>query len=984
MRIAILTPLFFLLTAAASGATLRIPSAEGPLTIDGRVDEGIWAQAVVLPFQGREFGNPFPAGGEMRAVVRRGYVCLSARLPESGRIVAQSTGRDPVWWREDLVVWTFRFQSSEGGNKSLILMVNPLGAYSVNPGGSHSDPQQGVEASASVGPEGWSVEAAIPVTRLASIGFVTAERIRVPRPDAPELRWHWPGVNDPLPFELPSSSSSPQPPTVVEKDWRTPAPSALPPPTDPLLVDLASVPCQVWTVDRRKNLGVQEMWEKDLRSRVTEAALAERSAWQQVGTVKDWEAFRGQRLMALKNSLGPFPERTPLHAAVTRRFDYGDGFILEDVVFESRPGLVVTANLYLPAKSAGPMPAIIVVHSHHAPKVQSELQDMGMTWARSGVAVLIMDQLGAGERLQSQPWPRESYYSRYDLGIQLYLAGESLIKWMAWDLMRGVDLLLERPEVDPKRIVLLGSVAGGGDPAALTAALDNRIAAVLPFNFGEAGPEEHYTEGPRGYDFETADPGWGEWESTRCLRQSIAGQFFPWMICASVAPRPFVYSFEVSWPNGVEKEPAWARYRRVFDLYAEPNRLAEVHGFGPFPGPGECTNVGVYLRKQIYPILARWLDFPVPSEEYHNVRPDADLMCMTPEVAAERRPKTASEIAYQMAAAHLTAARASFTALSPADRLQRLRTSLAAKLGDIEPPVRAQGRTLWTKSFRAFAVEGVELAMSPGLPVPVLLLKPESHSSGRFPVVLALAQGGKDHFLVERGAELATLLKQGSAVCLADVLGTGEVEPSSSLTSLNATELMLGNTALGTRLKDARAVLRYLSGRNDIEPQHVVLWGDSFAAANPRDLILDQSALLEPGRQHPGPQAIEQAQPVGGLLALLTALYEDNVGAVAARGGLVSFLSVLKDRFCYVPQDIVVPGILDRGDIPDVVAALSPRAVLLEGLVDGRNRLLSSAELEEEFREARAAYRDTPSNLTVLERTTESTFASWMVHQAAQ
>jgi hypothetical protein len=242
------------------------------------------------------------------------------------------------------------------------------------------------------------------------------------------------------------------------------------------------------------------------------------------------------------------------------------------------------------------VPAIIVVHSHHAPKIQSELQDMGMTWARSGAAVLIMDQLGAGERLQSQPWPRESYYSRYNLGLQLYLAGESLIKWMVWDLMRGIDLLLERPEVDPNRIVLLGSVAGGGDPAAVTGALDDRLAAVLPFNFGEAGPEEHYTEGPRGYDFETADPGWGEWESTRCLRQSIAGQFFPWMICASVAPRGFVYSFEVSWPNGVEKEPAWTRYEKVFDLYGQRDHLAEVHGFGPFPGPGECTNVGTYLR----------------------------------------------------------------------------------------------------------------------------------------------------------------------------------------------------------------------------------------------------------------------------------------------------------------------------------------------------------------------------------------------------
>jgi hypothetical protein len=249
---------------------------------------------------------------------------------------------------------------------------------------------------------------------------------------------------------------------------------------------------------------------------------------------------------------------------------------------------------------------------------------------------------------------------------------------------------------------------------------------------------------------------------------------------------------------------------------------------------------------------------------------------------------------------------------------------------------------------------------------------------------LALAQAGKERFLVERSAELATLLKQGTAVCLADVLGTGESAPSTSPTDLAATELMLGNTALGARLKDARAVLRYLSGRKDLDPQRVVLWGDSFAAVNPRDLLLDQSLLLEPGRQEPGPQAIHQAQPVGPLLALLTALYEDKVQAVAARGGLASFLSVLNDRFCYMPQDIVVPGILESADIADVVAALSPRAVLLESLVDGRNRLLSPSELETELGVARAAYRDTPSSLTAREQTEGSDLAAWLARQALQ
>lgn len=96
-----------------------------------RPDETIWTEAAVLPLQPAEVGTPFPAAGEMRVVVRRGYLCLSARVPETGRIVAKSTGRDPRWVREDQVVWRFRYNLPVGGHRLLTLIVNPLGAYSV-------------------------------------------------------------------------------------------------------------------------------------------------------------------------------------------------------------------------------------------------------------------------------------------------------------------------------------------------------------------------------------------------------------------------------------------------------------------------------------------------------------------------------------------------------------------------------------------------------------------------------------------------------------------------------------------------------------------------------------------------------------------------------------------------------------------------------------------------------------------------------------
>lgn len=938
--------LFFLLSSAAQTAPLKIPSATGPLTVDGVPNEPIWNQAITLPFREPSFGPVFANGGEARILLRDGYVCVSARLPEPDRIVARSTGANPVWWREDLAVWEFRTRAPKGGNRQFSLSVNPLGAWRVEFSGSPGTAESAMVAARIIQGE-WTVEAAIDARELAEIGFLSAERVRVPRPQTPELRWIWPGTNDRAAFQMPPGSTRRAPMHRPVRLGGIAAPIPEPPASasGSLAKELAAVPNKVWSEEEHKRLGVAQMMEKKLRARMAAVAADERREWEKVRTLSDWEAFRDRRLGALKSSLGPFPERTPLRSAVTRRADLGYGFVLENVVYESRPGLLVTANLYLPSKISGPVPAIVVVHSHHAPKVQIELQDMGMTWARNGTAVLIMDQLGAGERLQSQPWPRESYHSRYALGIQLYLAGESLMKWMAWDLMRGIDMLLERDFIDPKRIVMLGAVAGGGDPAAVTAALDDRIAAVIPFNFGEAGPEEHYTEGPRLYDFDTAYPGYGEWETTRNLNRSISGQFFPWFICASVAPRAFLYSFEIAWPNGVEKQPPWKRYRKVFELYGKADRLAEVDGFGRFPGPGECTNVGVYLRKKIYPILERWLGIAVPPAEFRKTLPESELMCLTPELAAERNPKTAAELAGVIGRQRLEASRARFAGLPAAERLSRVRTAVREKLGDIDPPVQPAAKVVWSKAWPGVSVEAAAIDTEAGITIPLLLLKPE-RAAGRHPVVVALSQQGKAEFLSRRADEIGALLKAGVSVCLPDVRGTGEAAWTSgrgtSAMTLAANEMMLGNTMLAGQIKDVRAVLAWLSARADVDRARVALWGESFAGVNPSGPMLDVSPI-----QRPGPQPPLEAEPLGGLLALMTALYEDGVQAVAVRRGLSSYLSVLDDRFCYVPQDAVVPGILEAADLGDIASALAPRGVRLEGLVDGRNRVARPAEKAE-------------------------------------
>ncbi len=136
---------------------------------------------------------------------------------------------------------------------------------------------------------------------------------------------------------------------------------------------------------------------KRLRDAVNELDV---KAWRAVKTKADWEKFRDARIAKLKESLGTFPPAPKQVKVVTTKKVPADGCTIECIIYESRPGFYVTANLYVPEDTSKPMPGFIIVHSHHNPKTQGELQDMGMLWARQGCLVLVPDMLGHGERRQ--------------------------------------------------------------------------------------------------------------------------------------------------------------------------------------------------------------------------------------------------------------------------------------------------------------------------------------------------------------------------------------------------------------------------------------------------------------------------------------------------------------------------------------------------------------------------------------------------------
>jgi cephalosporin-C deacetylase-like acetyl esterase len=723
------------------------------------------------------------------------------------------------------------------------------------------------------------------------------------------------------------------------------------------------------------------MIERDIRRRSDEVNRRNRETWNRIDSRAQWEKFCDERIEKLRRSLGEYPQPGKPNVRVTGTVK-GDGFTIENVVYESRPGQWVTANLYVPAQPGKSMSALLIAHAHHRDKPQSEMQDMGMTWARAGCLVLVIDQVGYGER-RSHPFHRDTDYSksyrpsrqdyffRQDTGVQLQLLGDSLMGWFVWDLMRGVDLLLAREGVDPMKIIILGAVAGGGDPAGVTAALDPRIACCVPFNFGGPQPETRY---PLPDDAETRFDylGGSYWDSTRGLRLGGRDDFLHWVIVASIAPRRLIHAHEFAWDG--ERDPVWKRYQKIWgDFHRAADRLGVAHGTGTLtgknPAGSHCTNIGRVHRRMIHPLFERWFGIKVsPTDEYSAPRKPTELVCLTEKARQELKPKTLIELMSTLGQERIEAARKRLTGKSPLERRQLLRDAWSKLLGPVTPtiPPVVRAQSVDAQPVAGAKVERVVLEVEPGIVVPLVVLA-SANRNGRSPVVVGLAQPGKAGFLKERADELQKLVAAGTIVVLPDVRGTGESRAGDTDLSVNLQ--LFGETLLGQRLRDLRSVLSYLRERKDVNASRLALWGDSFAPPNPAETNFKVPRGAEGWPRGP--------EPLGGLLALFGALFEDDVRAIYLAGGLANYHGVLTHFAVLIPHSASVPGALTAGDLCDLAASLAPRPLRIEAMVDHLNRIVPADDLRKSYAPTVDGYAATLAKLELTDQ--RSSAAQWLV-----
>lgn len=213
------------------------------------------------------------------------------------------------------------------------------------------------------------------------------------------------------------------------------------------------------------------------------------------GDVKAWQQKLRRKLAQLMGY-----DRMPAEACPLRpRKLWWQGHELgtiEKVAFTTEPGSDTVAYFCLPHQPiTNPPPVFICLQGHStgmhnsigrstdtppgAKDVEGD-RDFALHCMRHGVAALCIEQRGFGERRETrQKEIQGGSTTCHEAAMHALMLGRTLAAERVYDVDRGIDYLLTRPEVDSTRIGVMGN-SGGGLISVLAAALLPRIAYTMP------------------------------------------------------------------------------------------------------------------------------------------------------------------------------------------------------------------------------------------------------------------------------------------------------------------------------------------------------------------------------------------------------------------------------------------------------------------------------------------------------------------------
>ncbi len=645
---------------------------------------------------------------------------------------------------------------------------------------------------------------------------------------------------------------------------------------------------------------------KDYLTAIVDRQFAARaSLLASLKTAQDWDRHAEFIRRSMSDWTGSFPHRTPLRPRVTGRIDR-EKYTVEKVLFESRPNFLVSANLYLPKNYPHPRPAILNVIGHSPDgKATEKVQRRSIAQARKGFVALTIDAIGQGERQIKDytAYGRPPGNAHRIIGTQAFLAGTHVFNFMVWDVIRAVDYLISRPEVDPARIGCTGC-SGGGMMTTYVLAFEPRISVAVPV----CNPNtwSHRVHANCGTDHEQVFFG--------CFAAGIDPRGDPLF---THVPKPLLVNAstddKLNPPSGVWDLSTWLY--KAYAAHGAPQKFQTTMVKAPHGYNQE-------QRELTYAWMLKWLagdasdywegDFPVEKGE--------DLWC-TPygnlyrQPNSKQGPRFAGTQPSELVVEYLNRHKPRWTKVRMQSALikhrRRIRTLVTDVLCINADCPRPQAERKMPRFVAGQKLTPVILKPEEGIVLPGLWIESKASSrqagsqkQAKGPVLLYLNDKGKDA-LVNEQSMVRNLLRKGFRIFAVDLRGIGETAPGMEE---KFWDFLAGKPILGQRVTDVRAVIQWLS-QPAINAEGIYVWAEGLCA----------------------------------LHAALAASLEDAISGMVLEQPLLAFESIVTTKVPAFRHEIIAPGVLTKFDLPQVYQALCPAKVTLLNPLAGDKSPVSQA-----------------------------------------
>lgn len=492
----------------------------------------------------------------------------------------------------------------------------------------------------------------------------------------------------------------------------------------------------------------------------------------------------------------------------------GPGYSIRKLRYEGYPGMWVPALLYLPDKVAGRVPVVLNVNGHVGPpgKAIEYEQIRCVNLAKRGMIALHPEWLSFGEL-------NAPGYS-HDRLLYLDLCGHSGVAVFYLHLKRALDLLLDLPNADPKRVAVTG-LSGGGWQTILISSLDTRVTAAIP-NAGYIGTRARVS-----YSSDVGD----EEQQPNDLG-TIADYVH---LTALLAPRAALLIYNVRddccFQSDRARRSVFEPVERLYDLLGAGDRFEYHENVDPGTHNYDLDN-----RQALYRFLNK--HFLAGAAAQDEEIPCAGELLSGEALTVGLPPDNATftslaqGLARKLPTRKVTPrSRQAFTTWRSRARERLTRILRCKSLSPVKPTLLEET----TFEGRPIRVWRLELGGEWTLPAV------EYGASGdpAAPVALVVADGGKS----ESARVVSDVLKAGHRVIAFDVLFSGECTPSGRQgyqSGLLCT--MLGARPLGIQVAQIEAVAKWASqGR---APCHLVAIGKNVSVAAAAATALDKAGRI--------------------------------------------------------------------------------------------------------------------------------------------